>query len=69
MKHACKQAALLAGSRTGKHKDRPTTVYARGGQIAACGPNVSRPSVFSGPRKRSQKSSNLKYPPPQHSKH
>jgi len=26
MKHACKQAALLAGSRTGKHKDRLTTV-------------------------------------------
>jgi len=34
-------------------------LYTSGGQIAARGPNGARHSVFSGPRKHSQKSSNL----------
>jgi len=37
--------------------------YARGGQIAAHGPNVARHSAFSAPQKYSGKSTNLKVPP------
>jgi len=43
--------------------------YARGGQIAAGGPNVARHSAFSGPQKHSRKSSNLKVPPTSNSKY
>jgi len=43
--------------------------YGRGGQIAACGPNVARHSAFSGPQKCSGKSSNLKVPATSHSKY
>jgi len=41
--------------------------YAMGGKIAARRPNVARHSVFSGPKKHSGKSSNLKVPPTSHS--
>jgi len=45
--------------------DRVRTIlmqYAMGGEIAPHGPNVTRHSVFSGPKKHSGKSSNLKVP-------
>jgi len=43
--------------------------YTGVGQIAACGPNVARHSVFSGLQKHSGKLSNLKVPPTSHSKY
>jgi len=43
--------------------------YARGGQVAARGPNVARHSAFSGPQKHSGKSSNLKVLPTSNSKY
>jgi len=42
-------------------------LQSRGGQIVPTG-HVVRHSVFSGPRKHSGKSSNLKYPPTRHNK-
>jgi len=45
-----------------------SNLTARGPQIAASGPHVARHSAFSGPRKHSGQSSNLKYPPTRQSK-